>query len=315
VGVVALSGVVPAPFAWLLGVIVASLSAVAVVAGWSTRRAWWPALWSRVTWSERRPLLALALPLLVASVVYWGLAATNVFALRRWSTLGELALFGLSVSVANAAAIFQAVVTVVWAPIVFKWVARGADFGRIDAATDKVLALVCAIFVACGVLSPLLDFILPQSYAEVKYLVLCAIVPPLLYTLSEMTGIGITVSRRTVLSIWVTLAALLTSVVLAAVLVPVLGARGGAVAYALSFLVFFVGRTEASNRVWRHTPVRRMYAAVGCAVALCVFTALFGSRVPAVVSALWLVAGGVVWFAFRSTWRDLYDDLGQLRRA
>lgn len=58
-----------------------------------------------------------------------------------------------------------------------------------------------------------------------KYLILCLIAYPLLYTLSEATGVGISVTRKTVYSLYAPLIALGVNVSL--ILIPVYGASGG----------------------------------------------------------------------------------------
>lgn len=295
--------------AQLQALTVLSLLAGILVSGWNTRALWRTALKRRVPAGASRPLLALALPLLVASLAYWGLTATGVVALRRWSTLKELADFALAMSVANAAALLQAVFTVVWAPIVYRWVGTGADVSRIDQVADKVAAVVCAAFVGFGLGAPLLDVLLPAKYAQVRYLVLCTIVPPLLYTISEVTGIGIVIARRTTLASRATLFAFGCCIALSALLVPRLGARGAVIANALSFVVYFVGRTEASARVWRPVRRRRLYTAIGSIVALSVATAAAGAEAPRWFLGAWAVAGVGVAFGFGSTWRALSTDL------
>jgi len=138
------------------------------------------------------------------------------------------------------ATIFQSIFSVVWAPIVYKWVAEGTDLSRVDAVARQALAIVCGIFVVCGLFSWLTDYVLPANYVTVKYLVLCAIVQPLLYTLSEVTCVGIGISRRTMLTVWVTLAALCTNVLLNLWLVPTHGAAGAFMANAVAYVVFLL---------------------------------------------------------------------------
>ncbi len=302
-------------FLALLAIAVTSAVAVAAATAWATKDTWIPALSAGASSAELRSLLRLALPLALASLVFWGLTAVNVVALRRWSTLSALAEFSLSVSIANGAALFQAVFTVVWAPVVYRWVASGVDLRRVDEVSDRVLALVCAIFVMAGVAAPLIDYLLPERYVQVKSLVLCSIVPPLLYTLSEVTGVGIVVARRTMYSLGVTTAALVAAMCSAYLLVPPFGARGAVVSHALGFVVFFVGRTEASRAVWRQAPRRRLYVGVGGCVTLSVATAFGWMERTGLSVVVWALSGIVVIVAFADVWSKLRQDVLRLRRV
>lgn len=295
----------PRNFLSLLLATFASSIAVVVVYMWNTRDQWRPALTARLEKKQVQSLLQFGTPLIFSGLAYWGLIATSSVALRSLSNFSELGIYSVTSSIAGVAAIFQSIFTVVWAPIVYKWVAAGVDVSRIDRVARQALAIVCAIFLACGIFSWLVDYLLPVQYAIVKYLVLCAIVQPLLYTLSEITCVGIGISRRTVLTIWVTVAALCANVLLSLWLVPLHGAAGAVMANAVAYLVFFVARTEASAFVWRQFPRGRLYVFTSMAVALSVGTVALGSKLPFHYALVWLALAPVVVWYFRAEMAEL----------
>lgn len=277
----------------------ASTIAVVLAYLWNTRKQWRPAIAAQLDWHQVRSLLKFGTPLIFSGLAYWGLIATSSIALRSMSTFSELGIYSVAMSFAGVAIIFQSIFSVVWAPIVYKWVAEGTDLSRVDGVARQALAVVCGIFVVCGLFSWLADYVLPTGYANVKYLVLCAIVQPLLYTLSEVTCVGIGISRRTMLTVWVTLAALCTNVLLSLWLVPEHGARGAVMANAVAYVVFFVARTEASARVWRQFPRARLYVFVGLAVALAIGTVAFGPELPFHFALIWLALLPAAAWCFR----------------
>lgn len=282
-----------------------SLAAVLVMYAWNTRNEWWLALLSRIDMPQLKQLLTFGFPLIFSGLAYWGLTATSTIALRSWSTLDELAVYSVANSFAGAAIVFQSIFSVVWAPTVYKWVSQGVDMGRVDAVARQALAVVCAIFVLAGSLSWLTDYLLPAHYLNVKYMVLCAIVPPLLYTLSEVTCVGIGISRRTTLTVWVTLAALACNVLLSWWLIPTHGAAGAVMANALAYVVFFIARTEASAFAWRQFPRIKLYIFIALATALAVATVALGAALPLHYAWLWLaLAPAVAWF-FRTEWAGM----------
>jgi len=205
--------------------------------------------------------------------------------------------------------VFQTIFTVLWAPLVYKWVAHGVDMRRVDNIAQQALAVVCAIWVLSGIFSWLADFVLPARYIQVKYLMLCCIGEPLLYTLSEVTCVGIGITRRSMLSLWSTVAALVVNVVLSVWLVPEHGAAGAVVANAIAFLVFFVARTEASAYVWRPFPRVRLYVFVTACVGLSIATLVFGPRAPVHFSLVWLAMLPIAIGCFRAEWMDMYRSL------
>ncbi len=262
----------------------------------NTQNQWRPAIETQLDIKQVRSLLNFGTPLIFSGLAYWGLAATSSIVLRSLSSFSELGIYSITTSIAGVATIFQSIFSVVWAPIVYKWVAEGDDLTRIDRVARHALAVVCAIFLACGIFSWIFDHF-PAQYAIVKYLVLCAVVQPLLYTLSEITCVGIGTSRRTVLTIWVTVAHL-HQCVAGIWLVPSHGAAGAIMANAVAYLVFFIARTEASAFVWRRFP-RGLYVFTSLPVTCAVATAALAPTWPFHYALMWLALTPVVGWCFR----------------
>ncbi|MFT2816906.1 lipopolysaccharide biosynthesis protein [Leifsonia sp. A12D58] len=290
VAAVSVLSVEPSFLGLALSLLIASASVMLALV-WSTRATWNAAVRARGRHFDLSKLLRFGLPLMLASLAYWGLTATSAFMLRGLSDLTQVGIYSVSMSVAGIAAIFQTIFTVIWAPLVYKWVATGTDISNIERVSRQALVVVVAVLSCGGMMSWSLEFVLPSEYSTVQYLFLCTVIQPLLYTLSEITGIGIAVTRRTAFSLWTTLLALATNIALNVLLIPALGAAGAVIANALSFAVFFIGRTEASARVWRPVPRLRIYLVVLSGVAMSVLTVLVGSQLGYWIVVVWALYG------------------------
>lgn len=289
----------------LLSVTILSMLLVALIYIWNTRSQWRPALVIKFNVDQALNLSKFGLPLVFSGMAYWGLTAASILLLRVQSDMSELGTYSITSSFAAAASIFQSIFTIVWAPTVYKWVSQGVDMSRVDVVARQALALVCSIFVMVGSLSWLTDYLLPAHYLNVKYMVLCAIVPPLLYTLSEVTCVGISISRRTTLTVWVTLAALTCNLLLSWWLIPIHGAAGAITANALAYVVFFIARTEASVYAWRKFPRIKLYIFVILLTATAVTTVLIGENLAFHYVWLWLAFIPVVAYSFHEEWKEI----------
>lgn len=287
-------------FMTLLWISVASMLAVVVLYACNTRDQWQPALTARASTELQKSLLKFGTPLIFSGLAYWGLTATSSLVLRRDSTLSELGLYSVTNSFAAVAAVFQSIFTVVWAPTVYKWINEGVDLVRIDKIAHQALGVVCLIFCIVGSFSWLADYLLPEYYINVKYLLVCAVAPTLLYALSEITSLGIGVTRRTTLTIWITLAAVAINILISSWLVPDHGAAGAVIANTLAYVVFFVGRTEVSAKVWRQFPRARLHIHVAVFIALSVATAWLGPVLPFHYSTVWLAVLPLLALSFRT---------------
>jgi len=239
-----------------------SLLAVFLILTWSTRKDWVPALSATIDKTKQRQMIFYAIPLIGSGVAFWGLTAMDKFFLRSLSSFEELGIYSISVSFSAAALVLQAMFSTVWAPIVYKMVADGVDPHKVSNVIDYVLLAVIVIWSIAGIFSWMVTYILPPEYVQVQYILLAAMAYPLLYTLSEATGIGIGITRKTMYSMVAAVVALVINAVGNWLLIPSYGAAGAAMASAIAFFVFFTIRTEASARLWQSVKRVKIYASL-----------------------------------------------------
>ncbi|WP_336939099.1 oligosaccharide flippase family protein [Acinetobacter modestus] len=231
-----------------------------LIFAWNTRNDWIPAFAQKFDKIEFQTHLSYGFPLLIGGLASWGLNVSDRIFLRLFSSYTDLGVYSVAMSIASAATIFATIFNTIWAPLVFKWVSSSEiDLKKIDDISEYILMAIYFIVVVAGLFSWLLDFILPNQYFSVKYLIIICIIGPLFYTLSEVTGIGIAIAKKTRFSMYASIAAMLTSIVLNFFLVKKLGALGAAISTAFSFWFFYILRTEFSQLVWRKTIKLRGY--------------------------------------------------------
>lgn len=285
-------------FLMLLVAYTVSIVAVMFAYAWNTRHAWVPALRAKLDRSRLRQLVAFGFPLIFGGVASWALMAMDRVFLRQLSTLTELGVFSVAASIAAAAGIVSSIFSTVWAPTVYRWAAEGNAQAKIDAVTGHLLAAVVLIFVATGLMSWVLAYVLPPTYVKVQYLVAASLAPPLLYALSECAAVGISLARRSLYSMLASFLAAAVNVAGNYLLVPRLGAGGAAISTAVSFQLFLVVRTEFSCRVWRPVPRARLYVATSAATVAAVAFVLYGEAHSGLFFLLWAGLGllALAWF-------------------
>lgn len=250
---------------------VLSLFAVFLIYAWNTRSDWSIAFVAKIDKVKQKKMIQFGIPLIGGGVAFWGLTATDKLFLRGLSSFEELGIYSVSISFAGAALVFQAIFSTVWAPIVYKWASQGIDTSKIKEVIDCSTLAVVSIWSLAGMFSWLVGYILPDGYESVQYILLAAMAYPLLYTLSEATGIGIGLKRKTSYSMIAAVLALILNTIGNWYLVPSYGAAGAAIASSIAFVIFFVVRTEASSLLWHSFERIRMYALIILMVALSIF--------------------------------------------
>jgi O-antigen/teichoic acid export membrane protein len=281
-----------------------SLVAVFCVFAWNTRQDWIPAITSSIDKTKLKQMIRYAIPLIGSGLAFWGLTTMDKVFLRSLSTFEELGVFSIAVSFAGAALVFQAIFSTVWAPVVYKWAAEGIDMQKIKNVMDFVTLAVIIIWSLAGMFSWVVIYILPPEYERVQYILLAAMAYPLLYTLSESTGVGIGIKRKTMFGLLAAMLALIINAIANWLLVPSYGAAGAAMGSALAFFIFFAIRTEASAKLWMGFERWRMYGfmSVLLVLSLVVNVSDMGIAQIAIYSTVLVVA----LVAFKSQSKQVY---------
>ncbi len=236
-----------------------ALLVVFILFAWNTRKDWVPALSSTIDRTKQKQMIRFGIPLIGGGMAFWGLTAMDKIFLRSLYSFEELGIYSVAISFAAAALVFQAIFSTIWVPIVYKWAAEGIDPQKTKNVIDYVTLAVLVIWSLAGMFSWVVTYILPPKYEQVQYILLAAMAYPLLYTLSEATGVGIGIKRKTIYAMLAAIVALSVNLVGNWWLIPIYGAGGAAISSAVAFFVFFVIRTEASSMVWVSFERWRMY--------------------------------------------------------
>ena len=240
-----------------------------------------------------------SLPLVPAALLYWALAATDKISLSYLSDLSQLGLYSVSVSFAAVATIMQSIFSTIWAPTVFKWESERVSFDKIFYFRDGLIVVIIYAMALISFFGWVIDYILPPQYYEVKYIVVCCLFQPFMYMLSEVTGIGIALRKKTQYITFIVILTFLMNLSLNFVLIPGFGAKGAAVATATSFFFFYFLKTLVSSRIWVNTLSYIGIFIIFIGYTLSVLQALFSPLYYGYIMAGWLSCVSFVTFVYR----------------
>lgn len=238
-----------------------SICAVYLIFSWNTRKVWFASLFCKIDYTLLQQLVNFGLPLIIAGLASWGLNVMDRLFLRSMSTYTELGIYSITMSIAGAATILSSIFNIIWSPMVFKWIneENKENINKIDEISNHLLAVIFFIISLSFCFSWVLPFLLPEEYALIQFLITVCLIGPLLYTLSETTAIGITITRRTSFSMYASIGAMLVNMTGNYLLVADMGASGAAISTAIAFLIFYILRTEFSCLVWQKKPRIKTY--------------------------------------------------------
>ena len=273
---------------------------------WNTRHDWVVSFRYKIEKEQLHTLFSFGLPLVIGGLASWGLNVMDKLFLRAVSNYSELGIYSVAMSIAAVAAILSGIFNTIWAPMVYKWESENlVDISKIDNISEVVLAIVYFVIVLSGLFSWVIPYLLPKQYEVIPFLITSCLIGPLFYTLSETTAVGITLTRKTKLSMLASIGAMLINFIGNYILVPKYGAMGATASTAIAFWSFFILRTEFSKLVWRKIPVLKSYICVTVLTFCAVMSMFFLSEKLLSYISLWLALFFMGFFIFSNTIKKL----------
>lgn len=253
--------------------------------------------------SDRVHYLRYGIPLALGGLAYWGLVSIDRLMLKHFSNLNEVGIYAMAANFGALALIVQSIFSTVWSPTLFRWVNENRDLTPVLKIFRLLFGIACAVLCLSCLFAPYIVSLLPVKYREVQFIVVSAMMYPLLYTLAEVSGIGINVSRKTYFNTLISLLAFLLNALLCWLLIQHFQARGAAAATAVSFWVFYALKTECSIKLWYAFPRLQAYGGSLLALVFAVCYTLFGTPDNHIFFAI--IAALVCLWLFKQHWQDL----------
>lgn len=213
----------------------------------------------RLNRSLLKALSKFGLPIVVATSFSSLLNGMDRLALRLWSDFDQIGIFSATLKIAAILSVIQTSFTSFWIPTAYRWYSEGRPIDYFKVVSDAILLGMSLLAAGIFLFKNVIIFILSDQYSDAQYLVGFLCLQPLIYTVSETTCLGIVFTKKSYLSIWVSLIALIPAILLDILLVPSLGAAGAAIAIAVAYFFFFTARTYFSGKYWIKLPVTKHY--------------------------------------------------------
>ncbi|WP_041623444.1 oligosaccharide flippase family protein [Spirochaeta thermophila] len=227
------------------------------------------------------------LPLVPAELLTWVLNSMDKIALRSFSSFSEIGLYTAANKLLSALLLLRTSFSMFWVPVAYQKYEDDGDarfFGKVARIMTGLLFLL-----AMGVIlaKDLVVLLLAGEYRGAASVMPFLVFVPTMYTLSEVTMVGINFKKQTHWHIVVSGISVVVNLVGNYLLVPRFGAKGAAIATGGSYIVFFYMRTIVSRRLF---PVDYGMVRITVGVILLMSVAFVNTFLP----SLWgMAAAGV----------------------
>ncbi|WP_407435444.1 lipopolysaccharide biosynthesis protein [Treponema sp.] len=195
-------------------------------------------------------LLKYGLPLIPSSVLAWVLNSFDKVSLRIWSSFLELGLYAAAFKIVTIMNTFQTIFTTAWAPVAYKWHDERRDVKYFECVGLITLSCFSFVFIGVVLLRNFIFLFLGEAYRNTSEIFVFLFFTPFLYSVSEVTSMGIYFAKKTKYILIISFIAVLINICGDYLLVNIYGARGVAFVTFFSYAVWFWLRTLISRNMW-----------------------------------------------------------------
>lgn len=196
-----------------------------------------------------KTLLSFGLPLIPASVIAWANTSLSSIIVKEYLDFSALGIYSSALSIASLINIIQAGFNTYWTAYVYE--NYESEKQRIGEVHNYITYIMVAGALMILLLQDYIFLLLGQEYRKSSVYFAFLLVSPICYTISETTGLGIAIAKKTYNNLIFIMASLIVNVSLAVWLTPRLGALGSAVASAVAGAVYLLVRTILGERYYK----------------------------------------------------------------
>ena len=242
---------------------------------------------------EMKRLVRFGLPIVPTMIIGWALSGMDKVMLRGFCDYSELGMYEVAFKVANIIGIIQACFTSFWVPVAHQWNNENVEKNNFVKAGRIVAFIMTAIFVCVLLVKDVIFMILSDEYSEAVKIAPFLMMYPIMYTISEVTVMGIYFKEKTMNLIVVSVVSSIVNIALNWMLIPVWGAVGASIATGLAYAVFFWVRTVISRKIWFRFPLGAYIFVTAVLIVSSALNVLIDGWLIYVVNAVILIAVAV----------------------
>lgn len=210
---------------------------------------WFPI--PKVSCSAVRAVLKYGIPFVPVFAITWIFQSMDRLTLRAYSDFNEIGLYSAAFKVVSIMNLVQVGFSTFWVPTAYEHYEKYPEDKEFY---SKMAELVSAVMFLLAIMvigfKNAIFLILARAYRQAAYISPFLVFIPTMFSISEVTQVGINFKKKPHYHIIISLAAAITNFFGNIWLVPILGARGAAISTGISYVVFFLARTLFSVRLY-----------------------------------------------------------------
>ena len=269
----------------------------------------------KIDFSSISAIIKYGLPFVPAFLIIWLFQSIDRLALRNYCDFTEIGLYSAAFKVVAVMNLIQAGFTTFWTPVSFESYEKEPESAGIFEKTSLFIAAPMFVFgMLIIVFKDAIFLLLESSYRHAAGISAFLILMPIMYTVSEVTVVGINFKKKTHWHMLIAVVSAGFNIFGNILLVPLYGASGAALSTGLSYIIFFCMRTFISKSLYKvDYHLKKFFSATFVFVVVAFINTFTGNTVWQILSA---VCGLIfVLVIYNNEVRYMFNlVLGELRR-
>ena len=191
-----------------------------------------------------RDLINYGIPLAVTMIMTWIFQYIDRFFIKELGDYTELGLYAAAFKLVAILNIIQISFTSFWVPLSNQ---KFHENNENRLFFSGMFSIISFVMITMGfiliIFKDLLKIFFGEQYIEAVYIFPMLVLIPIMYTISEISVVGINFYKKPKFHILISLFVCLVSIIGNIILVPYFGAKGAAISTGLSYVFFLVFRT------------------------------------------------------------------------
>jgi len=204
---------------------------------------------------DTKYLFKYSYPLALTGLLTWLFQSADRFAIKEWSTMADLGIYVTGFRIVAVLSILRASFCTYWTPLALeRFLDKGEEpsnmlfFRNVCGVISIVMFGVAILIIAFKNCIPLL---LGDKYFESINVVPFLVFMPVMYTISEVTYVGIDFYKKPKYILLISIIVCVFNIIGNVILVPYFGGIGAAISTCLSYILFFILRTYFSQKFFK----------------------------------------------------------------
>ena len=205
----------------------------------------------KIELSSIKSIVKYGIPFVPTFIITWLFQSIDRLALRNYTDFTEIGLYSAAFKVVAVMNLIQTGFTTFWTPTAYENYENNPESTGIFEKTSLFISAAMFTFgMLIVVFKDAIFLLLESSYRQAAGISSFLILMPIMYTVSEVTVVGINFKKKTYWHMLIATISAGANIFGNHMLVPIYGAKGAALSTGISYIIFFGMRTIISKRLY-----------------------------------------------------------------